>query len=77
MAWSQFDKAMGRLEGGVEADDLDDSITGDSDEEAADAGSFKCNLLPLGFRKNLPAAARAKCSLRCSFSRLHLSGTCI
>ena len=63
MAWSQFDKAMGRLEGGVEADDLDDSITGDSDEEAAEAGRLKCNLLPLSCRKNLPAAARAKYSL--------------
>ena len=38
MAWTQFDKALERLEGGVETDEVDEAVAGESDDEAAEAG---------------------------------------
>ena len=38
MAWNQFDKALEKLEGGVENDELEESVAGESDEEATEAG---------------------------------------
>ena len=37
-AWSQFDKALERLEGGAEEEEIDDALVGDSDEDVTDLG---------------------------------------
>ena len=44
MAWSQFDKALERLQGGVENDEVEETIAGDSDEELTEAGRSFCSL---------------------------------
>lgn len=40
MAWSQFDKALEKLEGGMDADEAEEAVAGDSDEEIPEAGAF-------------------------------------